>query len=399
MDEFPLRIWPAAFRHSAIADGNALKKDGNQKLAVFDSKVPRADFSADWFFNPQRISVSRVPDLFSPFTLRGVTLKNRIGMSPMCTFSAVRGYVGEPHLNHYGPRSKGCGVVLVEATAVEARGVIAPSDLGIWDDRHVPGLAQLAKMIGEAGAAPAIQLAHAGRKAGSFETDEGAGIDVVGPSAIAFDDGRPTPRALSAAELVEIREAFVAATRRAIAAGFRILELHMAHGYLLSSFLSPIPNQRVDRYGGDLHARAKFPLEVIDAVRAVMPADMPLFVRVSAIDPEPGGQTIDDTIAFAKLAHSHGVDLIDCSAGGQTPRGWLKAKPGYQVKFAEAVRRGASVPTAAVGVITTAEQANDIITAGRADLALVGRVLLNDPNWAARASATIGLNQEPACPH
>jgi 2,4-dienoyl-CoA reductase-like NADH-dependent reductase (Old Yellow Enzyme family) len=326
--------------------------------------------------------------LFSSLTLRGVTLPNRIGMSPMCTFSAVRGFVGESHLRHYGQRARGCGLVIVEATAVEARGVIAPSDLGLWADEHVPGLTRLADVIREAGAVPAIQLAHAGRKAGSFETDDGMAIDVVGPSAIEFDEGRPVPRALDERELQTLRDAFVTSACRAIAAGFRVLELHMAHGYLLSSFLSPIPNQRTDRYGGDVYARAAFPLEVIDAVRAVMPADMPLFVRVSSIDPEPGGQTIDDTIAFARLAGTRGVDLIDCSAGGQTPRGWLKARPGYQVRFAEAVRRGATMPTAAVGVITAHEQAAEIISAGRADLVLIGRALLNDPDWARRREAS-----------
>ena len=307
----------------------------------------------------------------------------------MCTFSARRGHATDFHKDHYGRRAAGCGVVIVEATAVEARGVIAPSDLGIWSDDHVAGLAELAKLIEAAGAVPAIQLAHAGRKAGSFpiDGDGGLAIDVVGPSAIEFDDGRPVPRALGRAEMATVREAFAVAARRAIAAGFRVIELHCAHGYLLSSFLSPIPNQRTDEYGGAIDNRVKLPLEVIDALRGVMPADMPLLVRVSAIDPEPGGQQISDTIHFARMAMAHGVDLIDCSAGGQTPRGWLKARPGYQVQFADAVRHGAGVPTAAVGVITDRAQANVIVEAGRADLVLIGRALMNDPDWARNISA------------
>ncbi|MDB5327311.1 MAG: NADH:flavin oxidoreductase/NADH oxidase [Phycisphaerales bacterium] len=325
-----------------------------------------------------------MPGLFSPLTLRGVTLKNRIGLSPMCTFSARRGHVTDFHREHYAARAAGCGIAMVEATAVEARGVIAPTDLGIWSDEHIAGLSDLAALIKSAGAVPAIQLAHAGRKAGSFPIDDDGGmaIDVVGPSAIEFDEGRPVPRALDGGELAGVIESFVAGARRAIAAGFAVIELHCAHGYLLSSFLSPIPNHRTDEYGGPIEARARFPLEVIDGIRAIMPADMPLLVRVSAIDPEPGGQQIADTIHFARLAMARGVDLIDCSAGGQTPRGWLKARPGYQVPFAQAVRHGAGVPTAAVGVITEAAQAHAIVEAGRCDLVLIGRALMNDADWA-----------------
>ncbi|HEX8324207.1 MAG TPA: NADH:flavin oxidoreductase/NADH oxidase [Tepidisphaeraceae bacterium] len=329
--------------------------------------------------------------LLSPFTLRGVTLKNRIGLSPMCTFSARNGHVTDFHRAHYAARACGVGLAMVEATAVEARGVIAPDDLGIWSDAHGAGLTDLAARIEAAGAVPGIQLAHAGRKAGSYPVDDEGhtAIDVVGPSAIAFDAKRPVPREMNATELTVVCDAFVTAARRAVAAGFCVIELHMAHGYLLSSFLSPIPNQRSDEHGGDVIARSRFPLRVIDAVRAAVPIDLPLLVRVSAIDPEPRGQTIEDTITFARMAHDHGIDLIDCSAGGQTPRGWLKAKPGYQVKFADAVRHGANVPTAAVGVITDAHQAEAIVAAGRADLVLIGRALLENPHWAAAAVATL----------
>ena len=332
--------------------------------------------------------------LLSSLNLRNVTLPNRIGLSPMCTFSATNGRVTDFHRRHYAERAEGCGVVMVEATAVEARGVIAPSDLGLWSEDHVDGLADLAGRIAATGAVPGIQLAHAGRKAGAYPTDDHGTLatDVIGPSPIPFDDGRPVPREMSDAEFAAVLTAFGEATDRAVRAGFKVIELHMAHGYLLSSFLSPIPNQRRDRYGGTTIAeRAVFPLAVIDHVRSRLPSDTTLWARVSAIDPEPGGQTIADTITFAVMARAAGVDLIDCSAGGQTPRGWLKAKPGYQVKYAEAVRRGANVPTAAVGVITEAAQADAIIRDGRADLVLVGRALRDDPRWAARARDALSV--------
>ena len=307
-----------------------------------------------------------MPNLLSPLTLRNVTLPNRIGLSPMCTFSAVNGHVTAFHRRHYAERGEGCGIVMLEATAVEARGVIAPSDLGIWSDDHVEGLVDLARRITAAGAVPGIQLAHAGRKAGAYPVDDSGtlAMDVIG--------------------------AFAAAADRAATAGFKVIELHMAHGYLLSSFLSPIPNQRTDAYGGPtIRDRARFPINVAASVRGRLHDDMVLWARVSAIDPEPGGQTIDDTIAFAAMAKQAGVDLIDCSAGGQTPRGWLKSKPGYQVKYAEAVRHRADVPTAAVGVITEATQADAIIRQGRADVTLIGRALRDDPQWAVKASRSL----------
>ena len=333
-----------------------------------------------------------MPSLLSPLTLRHVTLPNRIGLSPMCTFSAKSGHATDLHRRHYAERAEGCGVVMLEATAVEARGVIAPSDLGLWSDDHVDGLADLAQRITAAGAVPGLQLAHAGRKAGAYPVDDAGtlAMDVIGPSAIPFDDGRPVPREMGDAECGEVLAAFIGATDRAVRAGFKVIELHMAHGYLLSSFLSPIPNHRRDGYGGPtIRERATFPLVVIDHVRGRLPDDATLWARVSAIDPEPGGQTIADTIAFAALGRAAGVDLIDCSAGGQTPRGWLKAKPGYQVKYAEAVRRGANVPTAAVGVITEAAKADAIVRDGRADVVLVGRALRDDAKWAVRAHETL----------
>lgn len=330
----------------------------------------------------------RMSRLFEPLRLRDVTLKNRIGMSPMCMFSAYRGHVTDFHRVHYPARaSGGCGLIIVEATAVEPRGVIAPDDLGIWDDAHIDGLRELTRLITSHGAVPAIQLAHAGRKAGSYVVDEAGttAMDLIAPSAIPFEPKRPVPRAMATEEMKTVRDAFVAGARRAVEAGFRIIELHMAHGYLLSSFLSPIPNRRTDTYGGDIIGRMRFPLEVIDAVRAAIPESMPLFVRVSSIDPEEGGQTIDDTIAFARQAKAHGVDLIDCSAGGQTPQGWLKARPGYQVKYAARVREAAALPTAAVGVITEPQQAERVLADGLADLVLLGRELLRNPYWAIQA--------------
>lgn len=328
--------------------------------------------------------------LFSPLALRGVTLRNRVGMSPMCMYScpAGDGCVTDWHLVHYPSRAVGgAGLIIVEASAVEPGGVISPTDLGIWSDDHVPGLARVAELVQRFGACCAIQLAHAGRKAGSFRdpvTGESR-IDRVAPSPFTDHPDHDPPTALDTAGIHRTIELFVASARRAIDAGFRAIELHMAHGYLLHEFLSPLSNRRTDEFGGTFANRIRLPLNIVDRVRAIMPDAMPLLVRISAVDPEPNGIAIEDSIAFARELKSHGVDLIDCSSGGITRKGWLRKSTGYQVPFAEAVRQGASIATAAVGEITTPAQAEAIIASGQADVVLLGRELLRNPYWALHA--------------
>ncbi|MFT3785709.1 MAG: NADH:flavin oxidoreductase/NADH oxidase [Tepidisphaeraceae bacterium] len=328
--------------------------------------------------------------LFSPLMLRSVTLRNRVGMSPMCMFSARRGVANAFHEVHYAARAMGgVGLVVVEATAVEPRGVIAPDDLGIWSDSHIDSLRRVASLVKQFGAVPAIQLAHAGRKAGSFDMEDGSGIDRVGPSAVSFDPKDPLPRALTVAEIDAIVTSFAAAARRAVDAEFKAIELHMAHGYLLHSFLSPISNRRTDDFGGSFENRIRFALRVIDAVRGAIPGGTPLFVRLSCTDAESDGWSIEQSVAFARLVKQHGGDLIDCSSGGVTPRGWLRKSPGYQVPFAARIRREANIATAAVGDITLASHAQQIIDEGSADLVLLGRELLRNPYWALHAMKTL----------
>lgn len=326
--------------------------------------------------------------LFTPYRLRSVTLRNRVVMSPMCMYSSLEGRVTDWHRVHYPTRAVGgVGMIVVEATAVESRGMISPNDMGIWSDDHISGLKALVKLIEGHGTVPAIQLAHAGRKSGS--APDGA-MDMIAPSDVPFDEGRTLPRQMDRAEMDRVRDAFVAGTKRSIDAGFRVIELHMAHGYLLSSFLSPLANFRKDEYGGSLENRCRYPLEVVDAVRKVMPADMPLMVRVSAIDPEPGGITIEETVSFSKELKTHGVDLVDCSTGGNSKTGWARAWPGYQVPFAEAVKRDAGMASGAVGMITEPTLAEEILQKGQADLIFLGRELLRDPYWPLRAAAALG---------
>lgn len=329
-----------------------------------------------------------MPLLFTPLPLRSVTLRNRIVMSPMCMYSSVDGHVTDWHRVHYPTRAVGgVGMVVVEATAVEARGMISSSDMGIWSDDHVDGLRELVKLIEGAGAVPAIQLAHAGRKSGS--APDGS-MDMIGPSDVPFDTDRTSPRAMTEIEMRDVRDAFVAGARRAIAAGFKAIEVHAAHGYLLSSFLSPLANFRKDEFGGSRENRFRYPRAVIKAVRAAVPDELLLLVRVSAIDPEEGGVTIEDTVAFAKELKSIGVDLVDCSTGGNSKTGWTRAWPGYQVPFAEAVKREARIASGAVGMITEPAFAEDILNKGQADLIFLGRELLRDPYWPLRAAAALG---------
>lgn len=337
--------------------------------------------------------------LFSPLSLRSVTLRNRIAVSPMCQYSAVDGAATDWHLVHLGSRAAGgAGLVVFEATAVEARGRISPADLGLWDDRHIEPLRRIVAFVEAQGAAAGIQLAHAGRKAstaapwdgGGPVAVEGGGWPVVGVSPIPFADGYPTPEPLDAGGLRELIAAFVAAARRALAAGFRVVEIHAAHGYLLHSFLSPLSNHRDDGYGGDLDGRSCLLLEVVDAVRAIWPADLPVLVRLSATDWVDGGWDLDQSVVLARWLRDLGVDLIDCSSGGNVPDAKIPVGPGYQVPLADTIRREAGIATGAVGLITEPPQAEAILRDGRADLVLLGRQLLREPTWPQRAARELG---------
>ncbi len=340
--------------------------------------------------------------LFSPLTQRGVTLRNRVVVSPMCQYSCVDGFATDWHLVHLGSRAVGgAGAVIAEATAVEARGRISPSDLGIWQDAHVEPLARVANFLREHGAVPGVQLAHAGRKASTARPWEGGqpvppeqgGWPVVGPSAMPFASGHPVPAELDAAGVADVLQAFVAAARRALAAGFELVEVHAAHGYLLHQFLSPLSNRRTDRYGGGFENRIRLLLEVVSAVRAVWPERLPLWVRVSATDwAESGGWDLPQTEALARELKARGVDLLDCSSGGTLAHARVPMGPGYQVPFAEAVRRDTGLATGAVGFITDAKQAEQIVAGGRADVVLLARQFLRDPYWPLHAAKTLGVD-------
>ena len=340
--------------------------------------------------------------LFTPHTMRGVTLPNRIVVSPMCQYSCVDGFATDWHLVHLGSRAVGgAGLIIAEATAVEARGRISPEDLGIWDDAHVAPLARVAAFIAEQGSVPGIQLAHAGRKASTFRpwsgtgavpVEQGGWADVIAPSGIAFADNYPTPRAMTLEEIAAVREAFVAATRRALAAGFRFIEIHAAHGYLLHSFLSPLSNERTDAYGGSLENRMRLVLEVTEAVRAAWPQELPLGIRLSATDWVEGGWTPEDSVVLARALGERGIDVITASSGGVSTRQQIPLGPGYQVFLAEKIRQETGVPTMAVGLITEPEQAEAILAEGRADLVALARELLRSPYWPLQAARALGVD-------
>lgn len=354
-----------------------------------------------------------MPGLFDPFTLRGVTLRNRIGVSPMCQYSAVDGDVNDWHLVHLGSRAVGgAGLVLTEGTAVLPEGRITPSDLGLWRDGHVEGHARVVRFLKEQGAVAGIQLAHAGRKAarvppweldpkeqqGRPLTPEEGGWPLAGASAIPFDDGYFTPEELDGDGIAAVVAAFVAAGRRADAAGYDWLEVHAAHGYLLHSFNSPLSNRREDRYGGSLENRCRITREVAQALRASWPDGKVLSFRLSHTDWTPGGWSTNDTVQLARWLKEDGVDLIDVSSGGNVPRPAIPFGPGYQVPGAEAVRSGAGVPVAAVGMILEAAQADAIVQQGRADLVYLAREMLRDPYWPLRAAVTLGRTAQARLP-
>lgn len=338
--------------------------------------------------------------LFVPLPQRGLTLRNRIVVSPMCQYSCTDGFATDWHLVHLGARAVGgAAVVMAEATAVEARGRISPQDLGLWQEAHVAPLARVTKFLREHGAAPAVQLAHAGRKAGTARPWEGGrplspaqgGWTPVAPSALPFAEDHPVPVELDAAGIAGVVQAFASAARRALAAGFEIVEIHAAHGYLLHQFLSPLSNRRTDRYGGPFENRIRLLTEVTDAVRAVWPARLPVWVRVSATDwAESGGWDLPQTVALARVLKTHGVDLLDCSSGGTLPHAKIPAGPGFQAPFAEAVRRETGLATGAVGLITQPEQAEKIVAGGQADVVLLAREFLRDPYWPLHAARVLG---------
>ena len=335
--------------------------------------------------------------LFTPLSVRGVTLRNRIGVSPMCQYSSVDGMATDWHLIHLGSRAVGgAALVCVEATAVEPRGRISPEDMGLWSDAHAEPLERIARFVASQGAVPALQLAHAGRKASVTRPWDGdrplgdgeGGWEPVAPSAVPFSDGWRLPHALSVDEIGEVVARFRDAAVRAREAGFQWLELHAAHGYLMHSFLSPLANHRADDWGGSFHDRCRFVVEVVRAVRRVWPDRLPLSVRLSCTDWVDGGWTIDDSVALATRLETEGVDLVDCSSGGVVPGVKIPVGAGYQVPLAEAVRKS-GILTAAVGMITEPTHADEIVRNGRADVVLLARELLRDPYWPMRAAQTL----------
>lgn len=336
-----------------------------------------------------------MPDLFTPLTLRDVSLRNRIMMSPMCMYSAGEdGLATDWHLAHYGSRANGgVGLIITEATAVEARGRISEGDLGLWDDAEIEPMARLVRLCQEQGAKIGVQLAHAGRKAWSALRGFGP-VTSVGPSAIPFAEDWATPHALTADELDQIVNVFAVAAGRAEAAGFDMIEIHAAHGYLLHEFLSPLSNIRDDAYGGSLENRSRLLLRVVDTVREIWPASKPLLVRLSATDWVTGGLTVTDQVQVAQWLKGRGVDLVDCSSGGNLPIVPPDQRPGYQVPFAEQIRREAHINTVAVGLITTPEHADEIVRAGQADLVALGRELLRHPHWPLDAARVLGHDVE-----
>jgi len=339
-------------------------------------------------------------NLFRPLQLRGLTLPNRIAVSPMCQYSSQEGLPSDWHLVHLGGLAQGgAGLVFTEAAAVLPEGRISPEDLGLWNMAQAEGLARSVHFIKTQGAVTGIQLAHAGRKASAFAPWKGSGSvppaaggwTPVAPSALPFDAGWTVPAALDEAGILAIIEAFMDAARRAVAAGFQVIEVHAAHGYLLHQFLSPLSNQRTDSYGGSFENRTRLVREIVGALRNILPEELPLFVRLSATDWVEGGWDLDQSVALALELKALGVDLVDCSSGGLSPQQKIALGPGYQVPFAARIRTEAGLPTGAVGLITEPEQAERILAEGSADLVLLARQLLREPRWPLRAAQALGV--------
>ncbi len=338
--------------------------------------------------------------LFDPLSLRSITFANRIVVSPMCQYSSTNGFATDWHVVHLGSRAVGgAALVFTEATAVVAEGRISAYDLGIWDDAHVEGLARIARFVASQNSVPGIQLAHAGRKGSTtrpweriraLTAGEGA-WPVVGPSDSPFSADYPVPRSLSPGEIASVVRGFRTAAVRARTAGFQVVEIHAAHGYLLHEFMSPLVNTRTDEYGGSYDNRVRLCLEVVDAVRQEWPDHLPVFVRVSSTDWKDGGWDLDQSVELARRLRTHGVDLVDCSSGGAVSDARIPLAPGYQVPFAARIRREAGVATGAVGLITTPEQADAIVRNGEADCVILARQLLREPYWPMHAAQALGV--------
>lgn len=351
------------------------------------------------------------PLLFTPFQLRGLTLRNRIIVSPMCQYSAHEGVANDWHMVHLGSMARGgAAMVFIEAAAVAREGRITHGDVGLWSEAHVEPLARINRFMRSQGAIPAVQLAHAGRKASMQrpwhgngpldDTDRARGEDVwpvSAPSAIPMDQGWLEPKAMSLAEIAKLRADFRSAAKRALDAGFEAAEVHGAHGYLLHEFLSPLSNKRDDAYGGSFDNRIRLALEIAGDVRAVWPDNLPLFFRISSVDGVEGGWTIEDSIALAKRLKDVGIDVMDCSSGGlmgSATAARVKRYPGFQVPYAAAVKRETGMTTMTVGLILEAHQAEEILQKGEADLIAIGREVLSDPHWPLRAEAALGIDNE-----
>jgi 2,4-dienoyl-CoA reductase-like NADH-dependent reductase (Old Yellow Enzyme family) len=337
--------------------------------------------------------------LFSPLSIKEITLKNRIAVSPMCMYSAMDGFANDFHLVHLGSRALGgAGLIIQEATAVSPEGRITPGDLGLWDDRHIEKLQDIVKFIDGYGTVPGIQLAHAGRKASCGRPWDGGkqlkqqegGWKTVSSSAIAFSQDDDAPLALDAEGINKVISDFRAAAMRALKAGFKVIEIHGAHGYLIHQFLSPLANHRTDEYGGSFENRIRLMLKIVEAIKSVWPDTLPLFVRLSATDYVEGGWNVDETVKLAGVLKNNGVDLIDSSSGGMVPYAKIPFGPGYQVAFAERIRKEAGIMTGAVGMITEAQQAEDILAKDQADIILFARESLRDPNLALHFAHTLG---------
>jgi 2,4-dienoyl-CoA reductase-like NADH-dependent reductase (Old Yellow Enzyme family) len=347
-----------------------------------------------------------VPQLFDPLTLRGVTARNRIWLAAMCQYSCFErdGMPTDWHLVNLGQHATGgFGLVMSEATAVVPEGRISPEDTGIWSDEHIAPWRRIADFVRSQGAVPAMQLAHAGRKASTYGLSaqdgtvpaEDGGWEPVAPSAVAYE-GYATPRALSTAEVEQVPADFAAAAVRADRAGFDAVEIHAAHGYLLHQFVSPLSNQRTDRYGGSFDARTRLVVEVVDAVRAVWPADKPVLVRFSATDWADGGWDVEQTTRLAARLKKHGADLVDVSSGGLVAHQDITVAPGYQLPFAAQVRAGSDLPVVAVGLITEPKQAQEVLDDGSADAVMLARAAIREPAWPLRAAHELGLDAKDA---